>query len=122
MKEAQLMTELAAVWRERERLTTANNMMVNAYSELVVRFRAYENLINRSFFLRLFLRLPRIEREIERINIEEVSLKGMADAQWKERVNQIMADAKLKNRQKELDRILKKSGNQRPTEKVTENV
>lgn len=114
MQESQLLSELVELWKERERLVTANNMMVNAYSDLVVRFRAYENLINRSWFLRIFLRLPRVEREIERIHQIEAELKGQADAQMVKRLREIASKVKVKKRQKQLDQILKHGSNTKP--------
>jgi len=110
MRESQLIHELAELWTELERLKMAHNMLVHSYADQNVRLRAYENLINKSYFLRIFLRLPKIEREINRIDIEEASLKGLKARIRDEQIKNALADMNVKKRQTELERLLKLEG------------
>ena len=79
MKEATIIHELRLLHKRCEQLTMANNMLTNAYSDIAVRFRAYENLFHRQFITKRIIKLEDLEIEVARVNKEEITLKQAID-------------------------------------------
>lgn len=120
MKDATIVHELRLVHKRCEQLTMANNMLTQSYSDLVTRVRAYENLINRGRFLRYFLKTGKVEKEIERVKVEEISLQelisraqGKAAEEQQKKVELRKEDAKLsrktKNKVKKVQKLISKA-------------
>lgn len=119
MKESTIVHELRLLHKRCEQLTMANNMLTNAYSEIAVRIRAYENLIHRGFITKRFIKLDDVESEIARVNQEEITLKQAIDnakqeaVQTQQKKNKAKMESKqvkkkIKQKKAQLNKILKK--------------
>jgi len=75
MKEVTIIHELRILHKRCEQLTMANNMLTRAFSNIECRLRAYENLINRGFFIKRILPLRKIQAEVQRIKMEDITLQ-----------------------------------------------
>ncbi len=76
MKEATIRFEFTEVHDRIDLLTEANNANTNANIDSLYRIRAFENLINRNWFLRKILGVRKMQIEMARIREAE----GLADA------------------------------------------
>lgn len=80
MNDAQQIVEFRNLNKRCDDLTIGNNVLTDAMSEVLLRVRAYENLINNSWVLTRWLAQWKIVREMKRIDgMEGLINKTQAD-------------------------------------------
>ena len=121
MNDAQVIKEFRDLHKRCDDLSTANNVLPDAASELLLRVRAYENRINRSWILTRWFAQVKIVREMKRndameglINKTQADRDARALKQQQEakiaEVRRKSADAKVKKREKKFKKNAKKQG------------
>ena len=122
MNESQLMGEMRALHNRCDDLSNAVSTITQAVSEDVLRTRAYESIINRSWLLTRFFDQRKIVAEMNRIDDDEGQLRQTKEErEHRAFVNEKMEQAKAMlaakasnrddRREKQLNRELRKSGN-----------
>ena len=119
MKEATIINEFKQTYGRIDELADGMNIMTDHVSGLLLRCRAHDNLINRSWILSRFISHRRVVKEMVRINEDEIYIRK-EEARIKARnareadlarKQQEMADAKeeeIDNREKKLNRQIRK--------------
>ena len=75
MNEARLMKEFRELHKRCDNQTAAINSLTSALSYHILLIRAYENVINRSWWLTRWLSQKRIQLEMDRVNTIEGKLR-----------------------------------------------
>jgi len=121
MNDAQQLYELKLLNRRCNDQVAAINTLSQAVSANILKIRAYDNLINGSWFLTRWLSARKLEKEMESINElesellqQEVSIREAILQNEKDRVEGEAAEAaRLKNtakREREAARLARKAG------------
>lgn len=123
MTEAQILHELRLLHDRCDTATSAINTLTREASENMLRVRAYENIINRSWFLTRWFAQWKIVREMNQIDAEEGKLRQareereeraieqqriVDEREAKEAAGAKAADGKTDKREKKLDRAIRK--------------
>ena len=120
MNEAQIRSEFLELHERCDKATQAINTLTSATSSHILRIRAYENIINDSWFLTRWLAQRKIEAEMVKINEAEAILRDKQMRQQARLLEQETArletEAAEKQRNKKTDlrhkealRLVKKS-------------
>lgn len=99
MNDATIMNELKILHGRCSDLTQAHNVMQQMLSDSLLKIRAYENIINRSWFLTRWLSQRKILTEIARVNVvEDMMYKAQEgrDSRALEQAQQIKTEEKNK--------------------------